>query len=108
MTLRILSTLAEFYFFFIHSEMGFKFHHAEGNYSKLLLWLPNTECKVPPFATHHCGVAGVLFHDNHILVVKEKAKVFKPHWKLPGGYVNLNEHFSAAATREVYEETGIK
>lgn len=27
-------------------------------------------------------------------------------WSLPGGMVNLGEHASAAATREVYEETG--
>ena len=84
---------------------GFKFHHAEGEIATMLLWLPEGECKVPPFATHHCGVAGVLTFNHNILVVKEKSKL--TGWKLPGGYVNLNEEFGAAAEREVFEETGI-
>ena len=33
----------------------FKFHHAEGDVATMLLWLGQTECKVPPFATHHLG-----------------------------------------------------
>lgn len=85
---------------------GFKFHHAEGDYATLLLWLKDSECKVPPFSTHHCGVAGAVIHENKILVVKEKAKCVG--WKLPGGYSNLGEEFGEAATREVFEETGVK
>jgi hypothetical protein len=50
----------------------------------MLLWLDdNTECKVPPFATHHCGVGGVVINNNNeILLVKEKSK--NSTWKLPG------------------------
>lgn len=36
----------------IASLHGFKFHHAENDYSTLLLWLPKSENKVPPYATH--------------------------------------------------------
>ena len=32
---------------------GFKFHHAEGDSSSMLLWLPENENRVPPYATHH-------------------------------------------------------
>jgi ADP-ribose pyrophosphatase YjhB (NUDIX family) len=70
----------------------------------MLLWLPETECLVPPYATHHCGVAGALLVDNKILVVKDIGKP-RVGWKLPGGYVNLGEEISSAVTREVFEET---
>lgn len=90
----------------IAKQHGFRFHHAEGDVAKLLLWLPNTECKVPPFATHHCGVGAVVIDGDKILLVREKSKI--TGWKLPGGYVNLGEDFSSAAVREVFEETGIK
>jgi len=87
---------------------GFQYHHAEGDVAMLLLWLPqDIECKVPPFATHLCGVAGLIVNDDQeLLVVKEKTKLVG--WKLPGGYVNLNEEWGTAAEREVREETGIK
>jgi ADP-ribose pyrophosphatase YjhB (NUDIX family) len=76
----------------------------------MLLWLLKTECKVPPFGTHHCGVGCVMVKDDDksILVVREKARVYLPHWKLPGGYVSLGEDFSKAAEREVFEETGVR
>jgi ADP-ribose pyrophosphatase YjhB (NUDIX family) len=87
--------------------LGFQFHHAEGDEATLLKWLPeDVECLVPPFGTHHVGVAGALVKDDHLLVVREKSKL--NNWKLPGGYVNLNEEISAAAVREVREETGIR
>jgi ADP-ribose pyrophosphatase YjhB (NUDIX family) len=77
----------------------------------MLLWLKDdVECKVPPFGTHHCGVGGLVLNEqeNTILVVREKARVWAPLWKLPGGYVNLGEDLGTAAVREVFEETGIR
>ena len=79
----------------------------------MLLWLGQTECKVPPFATHHLGVGGMVVvpsdngnvGDSKLLVVKEKSKI--GGWKLPGGYANLGEDIGTAAAREIIEETGV-
>mmetsp|Transcript_25307 Transcript_25307/g.24212 ORF Transcript_25307/g.24212 Transcript_25307/m.24212 type:complete len:296 (-) Transcript_25307:64-951(-) len=85
---------------------GFKYHRAEDDCAYLLLWLPKeTECNVPPFATHHCGVAAAITDGDKILLVQEKRM---NTWKLPGGYVNLGEDFPDAAVRETYEETGVQ
>lgn len=73
----------------------------------LLKWLPEGECKVPKFATHHCGVGGVVLSGDNILVVKEHPPL-NQNWKFPGGYVELGENFGDAAVREVFEETGVK
>lgn len=46
---------------------------------------------------------------SKLLVVREKEKHAGINgWKLPGGLVNLNEEISAAAVREVFEETGVR
>ena len=92
----------------VASMYGFKFHHAEGDYCSLLLWLPtDRQSVVPPFATHHVGVGALCVNsDNEILVVKERSKLVG--WKLPGGYVNLGEELGAAACRETLEETGVR
>jgi ADP-ribose pyrophosphatase YjhB (NUDIX family) len=86
---------------------GFRYHHAEGEDATLLLWLREGECKVPPYATHHVGVAGALIYGDEILVVKERVGPGAGSWKLPGGYANLGEDLGAAAVREVWEETGV-
>lgn len=92
----------------VASMLGFRYHHAEDDTATMLLWLPQgTDCEVPTYATHHCGVAGAVVKDNKLLVVKETNKI-TAGWKLPGGYVNRGEEYSDAVIREVFEETNIK
>lgn len=43
-------------------DHGFIYHHAVSDYAMLLKWLPQfEESRVPPFATHQVGVAGITF-----------------------------------------------
>lgn len=92
-----------------YSKFGFTYHHAENDTAVLQLWLPTKyESRIPLYATHSCGVGGiVLSNNNKILIMKERPPNDK-HWKYPGGYTNLGEDFGAAAVREVYEETKVK
>jgi hypothetical protein len=59
-------------------QHGFTFHHAEGNTAVLFKWLAPGPCKIPPFATHQVGVAGVVRDPatGRLLVVKERAKTW--------------------------------
>ena len=44
----------------IAANYGFKFHNAEGESATMLLWLLDSENKVPPYATHHIGVGAAV------------------------------------------------
>jgi len=92
----------------VASMYGFKLHHAEVESDNvvMLLWLGAGENRVPPYATHHVGVGGLVVREGCILVVRESSKHVV--WKLPGGYLNLGEEIGDAASREVWEETGIR
>lgn len=59
------------------------------------------------YGTHHCGVGGVVFSGDKVLIIREHPPNDKV-WKYPGGYTNLGEDFGVAAMREVYEETNIQ
>jgi ADP-ribose pyrophosphatase YjhB (NUDIX family) len=90
---------------------GFVFHHASGTTAYLFKWLPNDLTnKVPPYATHVCGVGGVVIDDNgQVLVVKERSPRFaNVGWKFPGGMSEIGENFGNTAAREVFEETGVQ
>ncbi|PIG92764.1 NUDIX hydrolase [Gloeocapsopsis sp. IPPAS B-1203] len=55
------------------------------------------------YATPKIDVRGVVFHNNQILLVKEREDGC---WTLPGGWVDVGESPSNAVVREVYEESG--
>ena len=57
------------------------------------------------YATPKVDVRGVVFRDDAILLVKERADGL---WTLPGGWADVNESPSEAVVREVYEESGYK
>jgi ADP-ribose pyrophosphatase YjhB (NUDIX family) len=54
-------------------------------------------------ATPKIDVRGVVFHDDAILLVKERQDSL---WTLPGGWADVNESPSEAVVREVLEESG--
>lgn len=66
------------------------------------------ECKIPMFASHQIGVAGVVYRADtkQLLMVKDRL-MRKQMWKFPGGCANLGEDLENTAIREVFEETGI-
>lgn len=54
-------------------------------------------------ATPKLDVRGVVFRDDAVLLVQERAD---GRWALPGGWVDVGETPSAAVEREVLEESG--
>lgn len=54
--------------------------------------------------TESCGVRGLLFHKNYILLIREKDSDV---YALPGGAIEENETEKQAVIREVMEETGL-
>ena len=48
----------------VAANYGFKYHNAEGDDATMVKWLPNSESKVPVFATHHLGVGGAVLSSN--------------------------------------------
>lgn len=55
------------------------------------------------YATPKVDVRGVVFHDETLLLVKERADHC---WTLPGGWADIGESPSESEVREVYEESG--
>jgi hypothetical protein len=112
------------------AEQGFVFHHAEGKSATLVSWLPDDQPNsVPLYATHQVGVGGIVLDGRgNVLTIQEKngeadqrsflrrlrllmfssAAAGHSHWKFPGGRSDKGEDIGATATREVFEETGIK
>ncbi len=69
------------------NKFDFKYHHAENDLAVLCKWLPkDKESKIPLFATHQMGVAGVVYRSDtdELLLIKDRVMV-KDFWKLPGG-----------------------
>ncbi len=64
-----------------------------------------SQSETPPMATPRVA-AGAVFFDarGRVLLVQP---TYKPHWEVPGGYVEPGESPAAACVREVREELGI-
>lgn len=56
------------------------------------------------YATPKLDVRGVVFRDEEILLVQERAD--NDRWTLPGGWADIGESPSEAVVREVREESG--
>ena len=67
--------------------------------------------KVPatPMLTHwpKCAASIAVFRGNEVLLVERAKPPRAGLWSLPGGHIEPGETASAAAAREVLEETGI-
>lgn len=44
----------------------------------------------------------------HVLLIKRHNPPFQGEWAIPGGFVEVDESLEQAASRELYEETGLK
>ncbi|EFN58169.1 hypothetical protein CHLNCDRAFT_11561, partial [Chlorella variabilis] len=92
-------------------DRGFEFHHAEKEYVMLTRWLPSSENKLPPNASHQVGMGAFVMNERReVLVVQERSGPLRGQgvWKMPTGLVQQGEDISEAAEREVLEETGIR
>ena len=54
------------------------------------------------------GAAGIVIHEEKLLVVERGRPPGKGIWSLPGGVVELGESLERACAREVKEETGLE
>ena len=53
------------------------------------------------------GVGGVVIHRNRVLLIRRRREPLKGEWSIPGGLLEVGEGLSAAARRELKEETGL-
>jgi 8-oxo-dGTP diphosphatase len=53
------------------------------------------------------GVGGVVIHRGRVLLILRGREPLKGQWSIPGGLVELGEELTAAARRELKEETGL-
>lgn len=53
------------------------------------------------------GVGVVVWHNDHVLLIKRGKPPRAGQWSLPGGAQLLGETLAESAKREVHEETGI-
>lgn len=54
------------------------------------------------------GGINIIERDSKILLIKEKSKIVKGKWNLPGGALDVDEDIISCAKREGKEETGFE
>lgn len=59
-------------------------------------------CNEEGYQTPKLETRAAIFHENKILLVKEKGK-----WALPGGWIDYNESVASNTVKEVKEEAGL-
>lgn len=55
-----------------------------------------------------CAASAAVFRDGRVLLVQRGRGALAGLWSLPGGHIEPGETASAAAVREVREETGVE
>lgn len=65
-------------------------------------------CNYTYFTDPKVGVGVLLLKDDQILLVKRAMMPQAGKWSIPAGYLDYGEDPKLTATREVFEETGLK
>lgn len=60
-----------------------------------------------PQAYPRAGVSVAVFTEGGVLLVQRAKGIYRGHWSLPGGAIELGETALEAARRELLEETGL-
>jgi ADP-ribose pyrophosphatase YjhB (NUDIX family) len=55
------------------------------------------------YSTPKCEVRGVIFRDDRVLLVRERAD---GKWTIPGGWADVNDSPSSAVLKEIEQESG--
>ncbi len=90
-------------------QHGFTFHRVQTGDLFLLRPLQADALPPPHQASHHVGTGGLVLNDEgEMLVIAERNGGHSGSYKIPGGYVEPQEHIGNAIVREIGEETGIE
>ena len=63
---------------------------------------------VTPEKRWRIGVAGVIVHEERVLLVRHTYGEKRDYWAMPGGYTRHDERLDESIVRELQEELGLK
>ncbi|VDP06248.1 unnamed protein product [Heligmosomoides polygyrus] len=89
-------------------ERGFMFHHTQPHCLVMTKWLPETPCTLPIYAHTLIGAGGIVVDSQDRVLMMRENRGHYLGWKFPGGASDPGENIFETATREVFEETGVK